>query len=479
MPHHHRRHQRQRDGQHHPVNRDESGAVEARQMRTEVATIISVVYKTASQTFDGSVASYMISKAPTIQSTILPYADGTPTSAQLPPAVDTTTLQLPTPAAASSILSALQPHSSLSAVVTSSATALSVIASSSSAIPQINTGSVSSSGTTSLLHSIQVTTDPVSVIATAAQTIQSTTNPSVVASATQASNSSSTLVTETLPKGLTGGAKAGIAIGTILALVALLALLAFCYRRRNNSRREAHERVEDEKNPFGDDAATYTPRISTLPHLSLKHMTHFYPKLTGPTKNVNATTMVTPIVGTPHQEDLEKAHDRGGQPANPFDEHADSSKFSSQVYPLKRNSSMLAQQAMPAPLRIRTPTPESAMAACLVAGAASAKIAQRHNAPKPLDIKRTVSPAPRGPIEGAAPSPALTEFSMTSISPGSMTSGGGAPLQNVHRIQLDFKPSMEDELELRAGQLVRLLHEYDDGWVSLPRELTIRYQINY
>lgn len=35
---------------------------------------------------------------------------------------------------------------------------------------------------------------------------------------------------------------------------------------------------------------------------------------------------------------------------------------------------------------------------------------------------------------------------------------------NVHRVQLDFNPSMDDELELRQGQLVRLLHEYDDGW---------------
>lgn len=45
--------------------------------------------------------------------------------------------------------------------------------------------------------------------------------------------------------------------------------------------------------------------------------------------------------------------------------------------------------------------------------------------------------------------------------------GNSPPLDNVHRVQLDFKPSMEDELEIRAGQLVRLLHEYDDGWVSL------------
>ena len=40
---------------------------------------------------------------------------------------------------------------------------------------------------------------------------------------------------------------------------------------------------------------------------------------------------------------------------------------------------------------------------------------------------------------------------------------------NVHRVQLEFKPSMEDELELKSGQLVRMLHEYDDGWVRTSR----------
>ena len=38
---------------------------------------------------------------------------------------------------------------------------------------------------------------------------------------------------------------------------------------------------------------------------------------------------------------------------------------------------------------------------------------------------------------------------------------------NIHRVGFDFRPSMEDEIELRSGQLVRALHIYDDGWVSL------------
>jgi hypothetical protein len=52
--------------------------------------------------------------------------------------------------------------------------------------------------------------------------------------------------------------------------------------------------------------------------------------------------------------------------------------------------------------------------------------------------------------------------------------GGPAPEQaqgNVYRVLMDFKPSMEDELELAGGQLVRMLHEYDDGWVSSNKQL--------
>ncbi|KAF2772544.1 hypothetical protein EJ03DRAFT_341561 [Teratosphaeria nubilosa] len=46
---------------------------------------------------------------------------------------------------------------------------------------------------------------------------------------------------------------------------------------------------------------------------------------------------------------------------------------------------------------------------------------------------------------------------------------GGKASNNVHRVQLDFKPSMDDELELKSGQLVRVLHEYDDGWALCIR----------
>nr|OQO19664.1 hypothetical protein B0A51_10973 [Rachicladosporium sp. CCFEE 5018] len=64
-------------------------------------------------------------------------------------------------------------------------------------------------------------------------------------------------------------------------------------------------------------------------------------------------------------------------------------------------------------------------------------------------------------------------MSSTNSANSATAAAGGAPAargpNNVHRVQLDFKPSMEDELELISGQLVRMLHEYDDGWALCIR----------
>ncbi|EWC46124.1 hypothetical protein DRE_04698 [Drechslerella stenobrocha 248] len=77
-----------------------------------------------------------------------------------------------------------------------------------------------------------------------------------------------------------------------------------------------------------------------------------------------------------------------------------------------------------------------------------------------------------GPFDTPEPSPAMSAFSDTSnvslpiqgtpTSPGPNSSA-------VHRVLADFKPSMADELELNANELVRLLHEYDDGWALCIR----------
>lgn len=43
--------------------------------------------------------------------------------------------------------------------------------------------------------------------------------------------------------------------------------------------------------------------------------------------------------------------------------------------------------------------------------------------------------------------------------------GLGVPLDSIYRVSDDFQPLMEDEIKLRFGQFVRILHEYNDGWV--------------
>lgn len=113
-----------------------------------------------------------------------------------------------------------------------------------------------------------------------------------------------------------------------------------------------------------------------------------------------------------------------------------------------------------------------AMAGAAAAGAVvglARGASKRGNGPKPLDFTQKLP-------DIGQPSPSGTEFSFSEAPSTPVATSGAAAIaaaggpQNamVHRVQLDFKPSMEDELEIRAGQLVRVLHEYDDGWVSSP-----------
>ncbi|KAJ6256289.1 hypothetical protein Dda_8786 [Drechslerella dactyloides] len=78
-----------------------------------------------------------------------------------------------------------------------------------------------------------------------------------------------------------------------------------------------------------------------------------------------------------------------------------------------------------------------------------------------------------GPFETPEPSPAMSAFSDTSNMSlpiqGTPTGPGPSDSSPVHRVMVDFKPSMADELELHANEVVRLLHEYDDGWALCIR----------
>ena len=294
---------------------------------------------------------------------------------------------------------------------------------------------------------------------------------------------------------MSSGAKAGLAIGILLAIVLLLGLLFFCFRRKRKHANEDYVKTDDEKAAYVEglkrsQSVASTRTTATAPRLSLRPITQFMPDMAARGKAMNGAVPAAALGAAGGAAVGAAASRDHNDPENPFGNHAEvprKSQGSSEKgvdLPIQNNAAEnpfgnnaevlpqtndLATRSMsdddiPAPLRVRTPTPEvSAVAGGAVAGAAGGlaapQTAERRNAPKPLNLtpKRSVSPA--------ASSPAASEFSQISV-PAAATVNGPSP-SNVHRIQLDFKPSMDDELSLRAGQLVRLLHEYDDGWVSI------------
>lgn len=77
--------------------------------------------------------------------------------------------------------------------------------------------------------------------------------------------------------------------------------------------------------------------------------------------------------------------------------------------------------------------------------------------PKPLDISKSTNGPDRSNL-GPVGSP-------SSANAAARIAAGQIP---VHRVMIDFAPSMEDEVQLSTNDLVRLVTTYDDGWVSLP-----------
>ncbi|KUI54859.1 hypothetical protein VP1G_02291 [Cytospora mali] len=221
-------------------------------------------------------------------------------------------------------------------------------------------------------------------------------------------------------------------------------------------------------NPFGNHAETIveepgTPRNPTSPMSPNSEVSTHMPSPTfaaglSPAPRASAITTdsavpaPTVIISSPHSTDA---------------------TFS----PLQANP----LQANPVGQAISTPTASEAAAlfAGATTGAAAGTLAsaglqrkqsvRKENAPAPLDL--TLPPK----MAAVPPSPTGTEFSVQEAESGqspsppsagaaAIAAAGGPANSTVHRVQLDFKPTMDDELELHAGQIVRLLHEYDDGW---------------
>jgi hypothetical protein len=372
--------------------------------QTQQSTVVSVVYVTASPTFSGAIGGYS-TLGPVITTTSSPDAN----------------------------IASSPPDEGAS----NSGFAVDATTSSSTRIPTMITPSKSN----------VVPTDS-SLLA------ETTTSSSKVAVATtsivSAASATSTPTTSSSSGGMSMAGKAGLAIGILLLLGAVLSLVLFCFKKR----REAQERMDDEKHEFGDMNRQASQRTTaTAPRLSLRPVTQFLPNL-GEKRQSRGNAL---NIGRSIAQNIERPMTaQSNNRENPFGNHAETIDATN-----ARGPEIV--QGMGPGGEIMTGTTAAAAVVGLTRGAS-----KRGFGPNPIDLTK------KGPYMGP-PSPAATEFSESSESsptPAQTASGAaiaaaGGPINSaVHRVQLDFKPSMDDELELRAGQLIRLLHEYDDGWVS-------------
>ena len=453
--------------------------------------MVEYVYQTAAKTFDGPVGGYITAAATPDDTSNSDNSNSNNDNKAASPTTTTTPTPTPTPSPSPSPTPAQVEDTDTSSTSTS-------VTTSSSSSTSSTSSTTSSTSSTPKKQIVQPTTSATSSSSSSSSSLSSSPTSSFIEATSSSTKPTSTAAPDSSSNegGMSSGAKAGLAISILLAVALLLGLLFFCYRRRRKNANGDYAKADDEKAAYMEglkrsQSMASTRTTATAPRLSLRPITQFMPDMAARGKAMNGTAPAAAIGAVGGAAVGAAASRDHSDPENPFGNHAEVPRKSqgssdkdmglpiqnnAAENPFGKNAEVLPQtddlamrsmndDAVPAPLRVRTPTPEaSAVTGGVVAGAAgglaAAQIAERHNAPKPLNLtpKRSVSPA--------ASSPAVSEFSQSSVPAAAMVNG--SPPSNVHRIQLDFKPSMDDELALRAGQLVRLLHEYDDGWVSSP-----------
>lgn len=438
--------------------------------------VVSIVYVTASKTFEGPVGGYKTLNPPTFanspnQDDDLEKQQSDDAESRTTSVVDSDTRPTSNPSTKAKQNSKDESDAESESASPTSSKSISQFASQTSSPPS---------------RSASVEAHSRSVAHSAQRPSSSTSALIGEAAASGAASHTSSAASATPSPGMSGGAKAGLAIGVIL-MIGVLALILLCLRRMK-SKKKSYQKTDDEKAAFGAQHSPVraqsirsTRTTATAPRLSLRPVTQFLPDLVTKRKSGNLLASTGGSSPNAQEQISEKptSPTHPSNPVNPFGPHAEISQGAALPAPVQHqptnpfenhpeNHDESSRGALsppvqaPAPLRIiRTPTPEAVSVASAASVAASvaalsnigAAREDRYKAPNHLNV------SPSRPI-----SPAGTEFSISSVSTGYLAHA--PPPSNVYRVQLDFNPSMDDELALQAGQLIRLLHEYDDGWVS-------------
>jgi hypothetical protein len=303
-----------------------------------------------------------------------------------------------------------------------------------------------------------------------------------------ASASSTAIGSSTTSAGMSGGAKAGVAIGVILGVGVIAALIFFIVRKKKRSQdgyqQENEKAFGGEGLPEGGLAASLPPppkpqtpsTPSTPPVLNVRPVTQFAPDLGGGGGFNPATAGAAGAAGVAAGSAAIASRNLTGDsppPTPPKSAVSSPDPFSDPVNPFGVADTPVSAHT-PSVSESSTGPSGSTMAAAAVgtaaAGAVAGAAAASHESKEDTARPGTAGSRAHSPtVSQSSTSPVNDAFSAAAPGPTVELAGAAAGVagpNNVHRVQLDFNPSMEDELGLRSGSLVRLLHEYDDGWVS-------------
>ncbi|KAK8242468.1 hypothetical protein IWZ00DRAFT_377454 [Phyllosticta capitalensis] len=309
---------------------------------------------------------------------------------------------------------------------------------------------------------------------------------------------------------MTSGAKAGLACG-IIALVSLFLLTAwFCRKhalkkKQQNQFNQMNEKSGDNSNEKGiihNVAGAPAPTrgtsnrtaktASTAPRLSIRPVTQFAPEFSGqnPSPGMHGAANPAqdpfrdPATAMPSAWERRGAANAANDPSNPFGNHAEiDNAVDRDAVALDTPTALQTPAAEFPPMPPQTqnasppvPRNENVGAAGAIAGAAAAGLAPgalraaAGNNKSDMSVNTNLS----GSTVATHHPPRAGEPEVPQVPPSPGPAPVGAPpstpdSDRIHRVQLDFMPSMADELEVKVGELVRLIHAYDDGWCMCVR----------
>lgn len=281
-------------------------------------------------------------------------------------------------------------------------------------------------------------------------------------SATDSAASASSTASSAQSAGLSSGAKAGVAIGVIFGVGLIAALVFFFIRRKKRAQGEDEdEKVFGAQNLPPPPPLSKSGRISTPPQLKVRPITQFAPDLGGNGSHAAGPAAVAPYTLAEETPPPTPPKSAG---SNPFNDPTN--PFNTATTPTSEHPTVAASNAGlsgPGPMEV------AAGAAAVGTVGAAATATASHKSDKDQRNEPTSADSDVHPPGRSSPSPGSIDgesISSAAMAAAGMTGPAAAGPLNVYRVQMDFNPSMEDELALRTGSLVRMLHEYDDGWVS-------------